>query len=120
MEYELAGPDGFFRNTFVVQETVDTWPVVYVWKGQSESSEAVLRRWVFKRDMCEEQTPWWEDSTDGNRGLFTLTYAQWWAFVYFMATNYEKFEDGTVALEERFYREVIVPGLQTEEEGEQK
>lgn len=116
--YELAGPAGFFRNTYVVQETNDTWPVVYVWKGESDSAKAPIRRWIFKRDMCEEQTLWWESDPIADYPAKHLTYAEWWAFIYFMATNHDKLNEGTVALEERFYREVLLPG-KTYREGEQ-
>ena len=113
---EIAGPDGFHRNTFVLQETEDSWPVVYVWCGVAPNISSRLVRWVFKSSTAEQQAVWWdtyEDRTGKRRDKLPqnrreLTYEEWWAFIYYLITK-EAEGDSSIAIEQQFYEEVLQP-----------
>ena len=116
MSYNLAGPDEFLRNTIVVQETEDSWPIVYVWGGVAHDTKSRLVRWVFKQTLAEQQTVWWDTykSRTGEtrdkppQDHRELTYEEWWAFIYYLITK-EAEGDSSVSIEQQFYEEVLQP-----------
>lgn len=116
----LDGPDGFFRSSFVVQETNDTWPVVYVWEGSDVEDSAPVSVFMFqslRHTTNSTKIPAvWDRPADYQPGniiderqpRINLTYAQWWAFIYFLSTEFPKCGDSDV-VEENFHNQILQP-----------
>lgn len=108
----ISGPDAFHRTTLVYQETIDSWPVVYMWDGDADDDKAPIVRWVFRRGnnraSTEQQNCEWDGENASFDDLFKFSYEQWWAFIYWMTTNAEDGED-VVQWEQQFFKQVIQP-----------
>lgn len=116
----LDGPDGFFRNTFVLQETNDSWPIVYVWEGSRVEDSAPVSVFMFQavggRANSVTIPPIWDQAENYERGdgidydgpRIELTYAQWWAFIYFLSTEFPKHLDSDT-VEEKFHEQILQP-----------